>query len=108
MLTLLKRLLTAVKRLNSSGLKKNGVKSALWVLFVYKQLLFGTIFSSQDFSLGLWPLPLKKTPDEAVFSICGDLKVYHVRACGINYKKIRNAQVCVLADYPVGSGSRCF
>ena len=43
-----------------------------------------------------------------MFSICGDRKVDHVRACGINCKKIRNAQVCDLADYPVGSRNRCF
>lgn len=43
-----------------------------------------------------------------MFSICGDRKVDHVRACGINCKKIRNEQVCDLADYPVGSRNRCF
>ena len=43
-----------------------------------------------------------------MFSICGDRKVDHVRACSINCKKIRNAQVCDLADYPVGSRNPCF
>ena len=77
-------------------------------------LFIRNYYLAQHFLLKAFPLDLappikkKKTLDEAVFSICGDRKVDHVRACGINCKKIRNAQVCDLADYPVGSRNPCF
>ena len=76
-------------------------------------LFIRNYYLAQPFLLKAFPLDLappikKKKLDEAVFSICGDRKVDHVRACGINCKKIRNEQVCDLADYPVGSRNRCF